>query len=250
MTNAVMRQGEEEARFRQESGPDWQQCRHSIPEKTSFLLAEGICDCPGQILAVVDIPRPLCSLVGNLLGAVYGPKTLGRQRVVEAHPRCSNPKEVNMSDPKVQLLLDRAEMSGVLHRYAKAIDTKDWKLLATCFTEDLEADFRSFAGREIGRGRDNWVESIQSTIEGMQATQHLTANHTHEIDGDAGKLTAYVQAAHWLPNKRGDAEYTVGGYYDCDMVKTGGEWRIRKYKLTVTWHRGNREILRLAPKRR
>ena len=147
---------------------------------------------------------------------------------------------------KLQHLLDRADISGVLHRYAKAIDTKDWTLLASCFTEDLEADFRSFSGREVARGRDRWVEAIRSTIQGMDATQHLTGNHVHEIRGDEATLCAYIQAVHRLQNERGDPEYTIGGYYDCDLLRTPEGWRIRKYRLTVTWHRGNREILRLA----
>ena len=145
-----------------------------------------------------------------------------------------------------QLLLDRADISSVLYRYAKAIDTKDWVLLATCFTEDLEADFRSFAGREVSRGRDRWVEAIRTSIQGMDATQHLTSNHVHDIRGDEATLSAYIQAVHRLQNERGDSEYTIGGYYDCEMVRTPEGWRIRKYRLKVTWHRGNREILRLA----
>jgi 3-phenylpropionate/cinnamic acid dioxygenase small subunit len=155
-----------------------------------------------------------------------------------------------MSDAKLQLLLDRDEISDVLHRYAKAIDTKNWTLLETCFTEDLEADFRSFAGKELGRGCAQWLEAIRTTIEGMDATQHLTGNHAHEIRGDQATLTADVQAAHWLRNERGDPEYTVGGYYECDLARTAEGWRIRKYKLTVNWSRGNRDILRLAAKRR
>lgn len=150
----------------------------------------------------------------------------------------------------LQHLIDRAEISDVLHRYAKAIDTKDWALLATCFTEDLEADFRSFAGKEVVSGRGRWVEAIRSTIQGMDATQHLTGNHSHQVRGDEASLTAYIQAVHWLRNDRGDTEYTVGGYYDCELVRSPEGWRIRKYRLTVIWARGNRDILRLAQKKR
>ncbi len=149
----------------------------------------------------------------------------------------------------VQLLLDRADISQVIHTYATAIDTRDWNLLATCFTEDLEADFRSFAGREVVKGRDTWVAAIKSTIEGLDATQHLTANHVHKIDGDAATLIAYLQAVHRLDSAKSDPEYTVGGYYTCAMVRTAGGWRMRRYSLAVSWHRGNRDILRQAQRR-
>ena len=154
-----------------------------------------------------------------------------------------------MTDANVQLLLDRADISQVLYNYATAIDTRDWDLLAGCFTEDLEADFRSFGGREVVKGRDTWVAAIKSTIEGFDATQHLTANHVHKIDGDTGTLVAYLQAVHRLDTARSDPEYTIGGYYTCDMVRTPDGWRMRRYSLSVSWHRGNRDILRQAQRR-
>lgn len=154
-----------------------------------------------------------------------------------------------MTDAKIQLLLDRADISQVLHSYATAIDTRDWDLLATCFTEDLEADFRDFGGREVVKGRDVWLEIIKGTIQGLDATQHLTANHVHQIDGDTATLTAYLQALHRLDTARSDPEYTVGRYYTCEMVRTNDGWRMRRNTLKVTWHRGNRDILRQAQRR-
>ncbi|MBT4490057.1 MAG: nuclear transport factor 2 family protein, partial [Rhodospirillaceae bacterium] len=140
-----------------------------------------------------------------------------------------------------------------LHTYATAIDTRDWELLATCFAENLEADFRAFGGREVVKGRDAWVEIIKGTIAGLDATQHLTANHVHQIDGDTATLTAYLQALHRLDTARSDPEYTVGGYYVCNMVRgeenQNGGWRMQRYTLNVTWHRGNRDILRQAQRR-
>ena len=154
-----------------------------------------------------------------------------------------------MTDATVQELLDRADVSAVLHRYCQAIDTKDWALLESCFTEDLEADFRSFAGREVVKGRETWVAAIRSTIAGLDATQHLTGNHAHVIDGDRAKLRADIQAVHTFQNDRGDPEYTIGGWYDIDLTRTPDGWRIHRYALTVRWHRGNREILRLAARK-
>ena len=159
-----------------------------------------------------------------------------------------------MIDPAIQNLTDRADTSSVLHTYATAIDKRDWDLLTTCFTEDLEADFRDFGGRHVIKGRAAWVDAIKGTINGLDATQHLTANHVHKIDGNNAIITAYLQAVHRLEGARSDPEYTVGGYYTCDMVRShdgeiNGGWRIRRYKLTVTWHRGNRDILRQARRR-
>lgn len=154
-----------------------------------------------------------------------------------------------MTGYTIDQLNDRIAVSDVLHRYCRAIDTKDWALLATCFVEDMEADFTSFAGRDVVRGRDNWLAAIRLTISGLEATQHLTGNHTIALDGDSATLRADIQAVHILANPRGDSEYTVGGWYDIDLVRTADGWRIRRYVLTTRWSRGNREIMRLASKR-
>ncbi len=39
-----------------------------------------------------------------------------------------------MRDKDLKHLVDRAEISDVVHRYATAIDRRDWALLESCFT--------------------------------------------------------------------------------------------------------------------
>ena len=151
-----------------------------------------------------------------------------------------------MTDPTVKQLLDKIEVGEVMNRYCLAVDTRDWDLLTNCFTQDCEADFRSFGSREVVRGRDVWVAMVRETIGGLDSTHHATSNHLAEINGDDAKLTAYIQAMHWLQNDLGDPEYTVGGHYICNMVRTDAGWQIAQYSLNVTWQRGNRHILRLG----
>jgi hypothetical protein len=43
-------------------------------------------------------------------------------------------------------LSDRIEIQDLLVRYARAIDTKDWGLLDTCFTADAQVDYTSSGG--------------------------------------------------------------------------------------------------------
>lgn len=154
-----------------------------------------------------------------------------------------------MTETALKALLDREAVGNVINRYARAIDTRDWALLETVFTEDLEADFRSFGGREVQKGRDNWIATVKSTIAGLDATQHMIGNHAAQVDGDSATLNAYLIAAHWLYDTRGDAEYTVGGNYDIELRREADGWRICKYTLNLAWHRGNRDILRQAARR-
>lgn len=155
-----------------------------------------------------------------------------------------------MPDAKLRMLLDRAEISDLLHRYATAVDRRDWALLRDCFAEEIEADFRSFGVREVFRGpADDWVGLVRSTIDGCDATQHQSSNHVFEIEGDHARVTSYVRAEHVLINDRGDNYYTVAGWYDHALVRTADGWRIVGYTLHVSSSHGNRHVLAMATRR-
>ena len=54
-----------------------------------------------------------------------------------------------MISADLQVLSDKAAISEVLHRYAMAIDLRDWSLLRECFTDQMQADFRTFGVRDV-----------------------------------------------------------------------------------------------------
>ncbi len=45
---------------------------------------------------------------------------------------------------------DEQEIAKLLLRYATAIDGRDWPLLRSCFTDDLQADYGDFGAWERG----------------------------------------------------------------------------------------------------
>ena len=57
-----------------------------------------------------------------------------------------------MISADLQVLSDKAAISEVLHRYAMAIDLRDWSLLRERFTDQMQADFRSFGVRDVYKG--------------------------------------------------------------------------------------------------
>jgi hypothetical protein len=145
---------------------------------------------------------------------------------------------------------DRLAVHDVMHRYALAIDTKNWTLLATVFADRVTADFRSFGSKEVFEGAAaGWIEAVRSTIQGMDATQHMMGNHLYTIDGDCARGTTDIRALHVCKNDWGGDSYTVGGHYTVEMVRSPEGWRIEKYTLHVTWHDGDRHVLRVATRK-
>jgi hypothetical protein len=157
-----------------------------------------------------------------------------------------------MEDTKLQLLLDRAEISDVQLRYATGLDSRDWALFRSCFADEIETDFTSvFGGAPRKVSADKWTDAARRTTSGLAATQHMITNHVITVDNESDTATcvAYVQARHYLPNDSGDSTQNMFGYYTNRFTRTRDGWKIQACKLTLTWQTGNRHIFTLAGER-
>jgi len=155
-----------------------------------------------------------------------------------------------MEDARLQLLIDRAEISDVQLRYATGLDSRDWPLFRSCFADEIETDFTSVFGGEARKvSADRWTEAARRSLSGLKATQHMITNHVITVAGDNATCIAYVQARHYLPNDSGDSMQTMFGYYTNRFVRTSAGWKIRACKLTLTWQTGNSNIFALASTR-
>lgn len=125
----------------------------------------------------------------------------------------------------------KAGISEVLLRYATAIDTKDWALFRTCFTDDVVADYG-----EIGQWSDaaSITEFMATVHEAMSDTKHMLHNMVIDV-ANAGRATAVtyvhtVQALAADPQQWVDA---VGQYRD-ELVLSPQGWRIARRIFTQT----------------
>ena len=160
-----------------------------------------------------------------------------------------------MTDPRLQLLLDRAEISDVVHAYATGLDRRDWALYRRIFTDLIEMDFRSVGLRAGTYRAEDWVRDARRLFAGFSATQHTSTNHVHDVRGDAATCTSNMQAEHFVARESGDGldngadRWTIGGYYTNELVRTPGGWKLARVTLTVTWTRGNPGVPEIALKR-
>jgi 3-phenylpropionate/cinnamic acid dioxygenase small subunit len=142
----------------------------------------------------------------------------------------------------VRTLIDRQEIIDLLTRYATAVDTRDWDLLASVFTPDAYCDYT-----ESGWIRGTIAEIIQAFRNADKAddttiTQHIMSNHVVDINGDRGQVRAYLHAQHALPMNDGSKSlYTVGGIYTDDVIRRDDGWKIARLHLRNLWTRGTLE---------
>jgi SnoaL-like domain len=123
-------------------------------------------------------------------------------------------------------LVEIEAIKNVKYRYLRAVDTRDWELLATTLTDDACTAYSS--GKLSFEGRDAIIEFLRTS---MPAKDMLTSHKVHQPEIE---LTSPTTAkARWgledvvivVP-----ANLTIRGaaIYEDDMVKVNGEWRISR----------------------
>ena len=126
-----------------------------------------------------------------------------------------------------QDISDRIQIDDLLIRYAVAIDKKDWGLLDTCFTPDAHLDYTSAGG--IAGGYAEVRAWLEKALAAFPMTVHAVTNSVVELKGDAATVRTLVTNPMGFPNEDGSLHlFTVGAYYNDQMVRTDDGWKIRE----------------------
>ena len=134
---------------------------------------------------------------------------------------------------------DRAEIHDVIVRYGWAIDTKDWELLDTVFTDDAYLDYTSNPGGKEGPYPKvrAWLAKVMAAF---PVTQHLMANIDVRLDGDRATVRTMVTNPQGAATREGPLHFFyVGARYDDEFVRTPSGWRIAKRVETTLWFEGS-----------
>ena len=126
---------------------------------------------------------------------------------------------------------DELEIAALLNRYARAVDTKDWQLYRSVFTDDSHIDYSV----DVFKGSlDGAIEFFSGDFSALVTmSMHYITNIESDIDGD----TARVRAMFYNPTQiKGVAELCMfGGYYHHELVRTPGGWRSTHLREEMVW---------------
>jgi len=131
-----------------------------------------------------------------------------------------------MAPLDLEKLANRIEIDDLLTRYATAVDSKDWALYNTCFTEDAFIDYESAGG--IKGKRPEVVAWLEKTLAIFPMTQHVVCNREIEIDGEHATARSIFYNPMALPSDDSQKLFFEGGYYNDKLIKTADGWRIRE----------------------
>lgn len=126
---------------------------------------------------------------------------------------------------------DELEIVALLNRYARAVDSKDWELYRSVFTDDAHIDYSTdvFTG-----SLDGAIEFFSRDFSALVSmSMHYITNVEATIDGD----TAEVRAMFYNPTQiKGLPELSMfGGYYYHDLIRTPEGWRSRRLREEMVW---------------
>lgn len=142
-------------------------------------------------------------------------------------------------------LVELEEIKAVKYRYLRAVDTRDWVLLATTLTADATSAYSS--GRLSYTGRDAIIEFLSSS---MPPEEMLTSHKVHHPEITlTGPTTADARWALEDVVILQSAGITIRGaaYYEDRMEKIDGEWKIKHTGYRRLYEEmSNREGLRIT----
>lgn len=137
-------------------------------------------------------------------------------------------------------------VAATLADYARAVDARDWSLLASCFTEDTVVSYQGFSDYS---GRDAVVAGCRRSLERFEETRHLLGECTVTPGGSSRsvKSTCDVIATHLRANDNGStSRFTLGGVYTDILVRQGDHYLIAHRVLEVSWDSGDPATMRWA----
>jgi hypothetical protein len=127
--------------------------------------------------------------------------------------------------------MDELSIAALLYRYARAVDTKDWELYRSVFTDDAYIDYSS-AG-VIAGSRDEVADWLSQGFAAIPMSMHYITNIESDIDGDTAQVRAMFYNPMQLP---GMSELSYcGGYYHHELVRTPDGWRSRHLREENVW---------------
>ena len=129
---------------------------------------------------------------------------------------------------------DRLDLSDLLDRYARGIDSKDWALVTSVFTPDAKLDYTAFGGPN--GMPEEVIGWISASVSAFPMTQHHITNRTFTIDGDTATSAAELFAPMGMAS--GEGKMTMlftGGVYKDTYRRTPDGWKIVSRVCDRAW---------------
>jgi len=138
----------------------------------------------------------------------------------------------------LQTLSDRAEITDLLTRYTRAIDTGEFDWLDTVFTPDAQIDYTQSGGIAAGYPEVKpWLAEMLPAF--FPKRMHTLGQLDIRVDGDEASCSAYFHNPMPMDDGAGGEKIVeFGGIYHHTLARTPDGWRSVRLFEEVVWKRG------------
>lgn len=137
---------------------------------------------------------------------------------------------MTISEERIQQLLDREEITAILHQYCRGMDLLDMDMLSGAFTEDGFLDIGA-EERLQTRGRSEIREAMTRMKRFSRSSHHLSNVQIQFEDADHASCVSYVIAWHETPDRHSGT--MLGQFHDAFRRVPEG-WRIANRQLRMS----------------
>ncbi|MFJ2770554.1 nuclear transport factor 2 family protein [Streptomyces sp. NPDC087300] len=139
----------------------------------------------------------------------------------------------------VRELHDRAAITELIYTVARAMDSRDWDLLATCYAPEAVGDYMN---ADVD-GREAIIAGTKAFLAPLDVTQHLVGNLQIAVESDTASTHATFIAQHVRAQASGSGQYILGGHYDDNLRRTDEGWKITRRQIRGIWDNGDASVV-------
>jgi len=149
-----------------------------------------------------------------------------------------------MTNDALQVLLDKQEITEILHSYCRALDRCDRPLLESIFHSDSTHEMGGFKGSS-----SDFCGFAFDSLDTFDYSQHFLGNVLIEVDGDKAKAECFFRAYHRIAadtvaegvlsdHTPGiDEDLFIAGRYVDRLERRDGVWKISHRCGILDWCR-------------
>jgi SnoaL-like domain len=137
------------------------------------------------------------------------------------------------AEAALRRLVDEADVSQVILRYADGVDRRRFDQVWDCFAPGAYVSGSSFSGP-----LDEYLPRLLEGVQSFGATQHFMGNQLRTVDGDRAHTETYAVARHFRDQAGEDEVLVMGVRYVDDLIRLpDGRWVIAGREATAMWRR-------------
>lgn len=125
---------------------------------------------------------------------------------------------------------DRFMIDDLFIRYTCALDAGDVEAVVGCFAEDGSLESPAVGKRSGHPGIREFARRFAQFRERGSQLRHVISNLRIEVDGDRGSAKCYLVV---FLTRDGTSRLLAPGTYDCELVKTQGQWLFQRRIVTM-----------------